>query len=142
MFRSPPPDAAAYHARIRAAAQVLPVCVGPWLLTENPEPPGAATLLKPNVIISRQLRRISGGWDASGEPDPPRTFNLLLVHCRDVRDMLGHYPPICYPAQGWKQQSVQPLDRQVGELTIHASSYVFSSEQLGTPRRIVVENFM
>jgi len=142
MFRSPPPDAGAYHARIRAAAQTLPVCVGPWLLTENPEPPGAATLLKPNAMICRQLRRISAGPGDSAQPDMPRTFNLLLVHCRDVRDMLGHYPPICYPTQGWTQQSAQAVDRQVGDLMIHATSYVFSAEQLGVPRRIVVENFM
>ncbi|WP_428939611.1 exosortase-associated EpsI family protein [Fontivita pretiosa] len=142
MLRSPPPDVGTYHARIRAAAQTLPVCVGPWLLTENPEPPGAVTLLKPNAIISRQVRRISAAPGDSAEPDLPRRFNLLLVHCRDVRDMLGHYPPICYPAQGWTQQSAQAVDRQVGDLTIHATSYVFSAEQLGVTKRIVVENFM
>jgi hypothetical protein len=30
--------------------------------------------------------------------------HLLLIHCRDVRDMLGHWPASCYVSAGWQPE--------------------------------------
>ena len=54
-------------------------------------PASAVEILHPNAILSRRFRMLTGG----------ATIHLLVVHCSDARDMQGHYPPICYPANGW-----------------------------------------
>ena len=53
-------------------------------------PPEAQELLRPNAIFSRRFQR-------PGEIG----VHVLVVHCSDARDMIGHYPPICYPSSGW-----------------------------------------
>ncbi len=81
----------AQQAAVRAAVESSPYRVGGWIGTDITVPLAATKLLRPNAILSRQFRRIGGG----------PAVNLLLVHCTDVRDMRGHYPPVCYPSTGW-----------------------------------------
>jgi len=50
----------------------------------------------------------------------------MIVHCGDVRDMIGHYPPVCYPANGWKPGPSAPTGIQVNQEDATAYRYEFS----------------
>jgi hypothetical protein len=119
-----------YHQRVRAAAEAVPYYVGSWLGRESPVPQGAITLLKPNAIVSRSYSDMDSGAG----------FSFLIVHCRDARDMLGHFPPVCYRGQGWSMKSATPRDWKGGR--IQGTQYVFEIERGGYSSRIVVNNFM
>ena len=90
-------DAAPYHAKVRAAVESVPHRIGSWQGTDGEVPPSAIALLKPNALLSRRYVNPYSGL----------TVDLLIVHCRDARDMAGHYPPICYPSSGWTEQGGQ-----------------------------------
>jgi hypothetical protein len=71
-----------------------------------------------------------------------RQAGFLIVQCKDSRDMLGHYPPVCYPAHGMTMVSETHRDWPAGSLTIPGTEYVFSQGE-GTARvNTVVYNFM
>lgn len=123
----------AYHARVRMAASQVPIHFGDWLGVDVPVPQGAVTLLKPNAIISRRYENLR----------TDRRVTLLIVHCQDARDLLGHYPPVCYTGQGWNQRSATPRDWQIGTRPIHGTQYRFEADEIGdNARQIVVDNFM
>lgn len=87
-------DAAALRAResqLREAFAAAPFRVGAWVGTDVEVPRAAVEILQPTAILSRRFRHLTSGLDAT----------LLIVHCADARDMQGHYPPVCYPANGW-----------------------------------------
>ena len=85
------PAAIARQEAVAAAVAEAPYQVGRWLGRDIEVPRAAVELLKPNAILSRRFQRAEGGHSVS----------LLLVHCMDMRDMGGHYPPVCYPSSGW-----------------------------------------
>jgi hypothetical protein len=86
-------DAEPYHARARAVIEEIPMRFGGWAGEDVAIPPAAGRLLRPNAMFSRHYRHAESGLWAS----------LVVVHCRDPRDMAGHYPPNCYPGNGWRQ---------------------------------------
>ena len=104
-----PLDAGDYHARVRAAAAHLPKTLGPYVGTNVDLPPAASELLTPNVLLARRYRDLSEGG----------VFTFLFVQCFDARDMLGHYPTVCYPGQGWKLTRREDLpDTSVGPVAV------------------------
>lgn len=89
-FRSAP-QVQGYFASVAGAIDEIPYQIGPWLGVDTVVTPAATELLKPNKLVQRRYTNTeTGEW-----------FELLVVHCGDVRDMIGHYPPVCYPAHGW-----------------------------------------
>jgi hypothetical protein len=102
------PDPEPYHASVRQAAASVPLRTGTWFATEEPVPPSAMALIKPNVILSRRYVDAISGQQAI----------LLLVQCRDARDLLGHWPPVCYAGQGWVQELAAERQWQVDDLRI------------------------
>jgi hypothetical protein len=132
LFHTAPADTEVYHARIREAAENLPTRVGPWVATEVPVPPGAIRILHPNVIVSRRFHDVQTGRQAS----------FLIVQCRDARDLLGHYPPVCYRGQGWRLDEGQEKDWQIDGWTIEGMQYEFSSSRLDGDMFLLVDNFM
>lgn len=92
--RPRPGDTEPYHARIRQMASRIPLNIGPWSGRDIPPRQEAITLLKPNVIMERVFTDMRN-----------RQIYVLLVHCKDARDIDGHYPPICYPANGRPERS-------------------------------------
>ena len=54
-------------------------------------------MLRPNRLIQREY----------ADPVTGESFSVLIVHCGDVRDMMGHYPPICYPSNGWEMDGTE-----------------------------------
>src|SRR5688572_8658902 len=94
LLRMAPAETEPYHAAVRAAVAAIPQVSGNWVGKDVPVPDAAVQMLHPNVIFSRRYQNLSTN----------ETVAVLLVHVRDARDVLGHYPPVCYPGQGWMTQ--------------------------------------
>lgn len=98
------PEDRAARAQVVAAVDEAPwILDGRWTGAEVPVPQSAVELLRPNAILSRRYVEIDSG----------RALQVILVHSTDVRDTQGHYPPICYPANGWA-----PLGEHTGTLVV------------------------
>ena len=82
--------AAQRKAEVAEAMAAAPFFIGAWVGRDEEVPPEAQKLLRPNAILSRFYQKPGGAW-----------VRVLVVHCGDARDMIGHYPPVCYPSSGW-----------------------------------------
>lgn len=125
-------DVAPYHDMVKKTIEQMPYEVGDWVAEDVPLPPSALALLKPNAICSR--RYINRAQRLS--------VDLLLVHCQDARDLAGHYPPICYPANGWRTTDAEPTERQVDGWLVPATDYYFTRESGGRALGMHIANFM
>jgi hypothetical protein len=132
LLRPTPAVADAHHARVRDAAAVLPWHIGPWLGVEVPVPQAAVEILKPNAIVTREYQNIETG----------ERVTMLLIHVRDARDIIGHYPPVCYRSQGWLQTDSRPSDWQMSDRTLRGTEYTFSRGRLEGATTTVVDNFL
>lgn len=112
-----PEDADAYHQQVREAVERIPYEIGDWSGTDVDVPPAAVKLLDPNALCSRRYEN----------PKTHQSVNLLIVHCRDARDMGGHYPPVCYPAHGWVLRQTREVLWEVNpRMLVPAAEYEFS----------------
>ena len=132
LLRMAPTETAAYHVAVRTAVNAVPQVAGAWVGVDVPVPDAAVQMLHPNVILSRRYQNLSTN----------EVVALLLVHVRDARDVIGHYPPVCYPGQGYKTQSATPLEWQAGDLRIAGLEYDFTRERLEGGSRLHVGNFL
>jgi hypothetical protein len=85
-------QARARAASVRSALAGMPFLAGDWVGAECPLPAGATEILMPTAVLSRRYTELETG----------RRATLGIIHCGDVRDMHGHYPPSCYPSSGWR----------------------------------------
>lgn len=108
-------NAEAYHARVREAADRIPRAAGDWLGSKTEVPAGAVALLRPNATLSLEFANTAG-----------QRASFLLVQCRDARDLLGHYPPVCYDAHGFVLVKRQPLTWDLEGEPLHGTMYQFS----------------
>ncbi len=127
-----PEDASPYHEHLRELRETIPWVIGDWIGSEVSVPPAALALLRPNVLISRQYVNSKAGMSA----------NLLIVQCGDARDMLGHYPPNCYPAHGMVMRHTRRLEREVQGRKIPLTQYKFKSMSFGESAEVIVDNFI
>ena len=132
ILRSPPADAHGYHARVRADVRAIPYRIGDWVGYDVELPQAAVAKLQPNAMLSRRYRDVRSGREAG----------LLIVHCTDARDLLGHYPPVCYPASGWRLTSSAPRTWPTDAGGVHGSCYRFEREALGAQVSMTIANFM
>ena len=93
------PGTVEYFDRVKGTIEGVPMQSGPWLGVEIPVIAAAQDLLQPNKIMQRRYTNA----------ETREWFDLLIVHCGDVRDMLGHYPPVCYKANGWTLGQRTPM---------------------------------
>jgi hypothetical protein len=127
-----PADTESYHARARAAVTGVKYAIGYWNGRDEAVPSAAQQLLRPNAILSRTY--VDNGLSR----EYPRRASLLIVQCRDTRDMSGHYPPICYVNSGdamvgaWPRtwRLVDPATKDGME--IKGMEYAFERHQNGT----------
>lgn len=122
-----PPGVEAYHARVRAALAQIPYNIGDWIGTDTEIRQEALKILDANCTLSRSYRNIK----------TQRTATLLLVQCADARSLLGHYPPVCYPSQGWSEISaeVRAVPEAYGAYTSTCYSFAYDlMQQSGTLR--------
>ena len=80
-----------HRARIVEEMKTFPYQLDNWWGADVPVPTSAMEILRPNSLVSRRFSKL----ETSDE------VVLALIHCSDLRDMMGHYPPVCYPATGW-----------------------------------------
>jgi hypothetical protein len=134
--RVQPADAEPFHQRAAAAIAGIPANFdnGQWVSEEEPEPPTATALLRPNAILSRRyIKHLPDGQILS--------VGVLIVQCRDARDMQGHYPPRCYPANGAKQLESIPRRWSIAGTTIPGMEYLFTQLTEGRNQDLRVYNF-
>lgn len=135
-----PADVKAYHAAAKAAIEAWPKTIdnGNWTAASDMRLPASAEqLLHPNCVVQReyssQTVRVNGY---------PTQVCLLIVQCKDSRDMAGHYPPICYPSSGCIQISGEPFELPAGGVTIHGIEYQFLRQVFPAIRQTVYDFFI
>ena|SRR5437868_2475658 len=130
--RPQPKDAEPFHAGLQALKQTFSdpdewICLDP----DHKLPDGAVALLKPNLTICRIYLK-------------PR-FQFLLVQCRDARDMGGHYPPVCYPANGCVvvgDEHGRNMTWTIEGKTIIGKEYEFSHFEEGQTCTQIIDNLL
>jgi hypothetical protein len=130
----PPPDASGYQARVKAVAdQLLPpaLVLGDWVGKERDVDASAVTLLRPNVIVSREFDNAKTG----------EKVGLLFVDCSDARDTVGHYPPICYPSQGWSLQTGTQTQWALPNVKVNGMEYTFVRGDFNGDDNLLVDDF-
>jgi len=125
-------DAEAFHASARGAIEQVPDSIGEWQGADVEVPQAAVALLKPNALLGRRYVEASTG----------RWANLVIVQCRDTRDMSGHYPPVCYPAHGWTPGE-GPEERTIraGATLLPATRYEYTRTEFDRVVRIAIYAF-
>jgi hypothetical protein len=135
-----PQDVEAYHRHAKEVLEAWPkeLADGQWVTEEDRTlPPAAEQLLHPNVEIDRLYTNRNlwiNGQQASA--------SLLVVQCKDSRDMRGHYPPICYPASGEQWEFQAPFTVTTGGATISGMEYHFIRKSVPVYRRCVYDFFI
>lgn len=132
LTRPRPAGAEPYHAGIRKIVkEEMPSSFSGWAGSDTPVTKSAVELLKPNVIYSRQFFKNN------------RRVSVMIVHCKDTRDIDGHYPAICYPANGWELQSKAPGKWQIDALNIEGIGYEFTKHKHdGGNDYMYIDNFI
>jgi len=109
----------ARRAEVDRALSAVPMLLGVWLGTDVPLPAGAREVLHATGTLSRRYVRIGTNTEVT----------VAVVHCGDVRDMLGHYPPACYPSQGWQLTNAEGDRVELRMLGKPASAAVYRFEK-------------
>jgi hypothetical protein len=115
--------AAPFHARVRTAMDKVPHYIGLWEGHDEEFDRDALVLLKPNAKLQRLYTRYHSD----------EAVGMLIVQCADPRNMVGHYPEICYPSAGWNIDKAEAQDWHAGRLVIPGVEYTISQER-PTPR--------
>lgn len=139
-YHLPPADVAPYHAAVKAIVdQQVPYFIGTWTGKDEPIPPGAQKLLKPNAIVSRSF--VDNSTDA-GSRRGSRWASLLIEQCKDSSDMDGHWPPNCYPARGEIKVAEDKREWIINGMKIPLTEYHFVQSTQGRDFRRCVYNFL
>lgn len=112
------PEVAAARAAIAASLESAPYLVAGRLVGQDQDlPTEAMKLLKPNAVLSRYYRDVARD----------RSYGFVMVHATDLNDMVGHYPPICYPSSGFTDVSDDVLHRlDLGFAEVSVREYRFA----------------
>ncbi len=134
LLHLPTGDPGLYHEQVRQVAAAVPREFGDWRGADVEVPASAVAMLRPNVILGRRYVQARSGT----------RVDLMFVHCRDARDVGGHYPPVCYPSNGWRtvEGATRPRDFRVDGLDLPCTEYRFSWPDPMQPREVVVVNFI
>jgi hypothetical protein len=141
-------DPVPLHKGIQASVRELPVRFGRWEGLDVQPPPAAGQLLRPNALFTRHYQ----------DPAAGRWANLIFIHCKDARDMSGHYPPNCYPGNGWtpiaderagearaggrgEARGVRVFPFQIWGRSVPIAEYRFTRAELNRARSVVIYNF-
>jgi hypothetical protein len=128
----PPAEGKVYQQRVRQAFESFPLKLGDWVAVDAPVPAEAMRLLRPNSLLSRRYTNIATNERCS----------VLLVDCTDARDLQCHYPPVCYPGQGWKLVRQDERIRKVAGEDVVGTDYEFSRTSLESASGIVAASTM
>jgi hypothetical protein len=136
--RVTPTDAEPYHRKAKIAVESIPMHIGSWSAKEQPIPPEALAILRPNVIKCWKY--------VDNDTTNPRCYDrwasLLVDQCKEARDMSGHYPPNCYPNSGEEKIYQAERNWQVNGMTITGMEYHFRQTTATESTRTAVYNFL
>lgn len=125
-------DTTVFQDTVRTQMAEYPVRIGDWDGVDIKLPAAAQQLLRPNVLFARKYVNSATGRRAS----------VLVVHCSDSRDMQGHYPPNCYPGNGWTMQGAPRVEPwSIWGLQVPVADYRFKRRELNEEAQQVVLNF-
>lgn len=114
-------DTDPFHKAVRDEVELIPAQPGNWEGTDVSPPAAAGTLLRPNSLFGRRYR----------DPVRNRWATLIFIHCRDSRDMSGHYPPNCYRGSGWTQVGPpRQIFADVWGRQVPVAEYAFTRSEL------------
>lgn len=105
-----------YHRRVAEAMRYFPDRVGDWVKTEDvPLNYNAEDLLRPNIMISRLYRNEALGLH----------MHFMFYQSKNAEHMRGHYPPICYPNNGYNWNGTEPGAWRCGDQTVDGAEHTF-----------------
>lgn len=147
---SAPASAAEYHARVRSAGESAPLAFDGWSGRDVPLPPAAVKMLRPNVVLSREFERLAATRPAEGASPPAaealmatgRRASFLLIQCDDTRELVAHYPPMCYPGQGYSVMAARPKTTRFDDLDVEWTQYEFVQQSVDRFASLVVAHFI
>ncbi|MFM7134535.1 MAG: exosortase-associated EpsI family protein [Planctomycetota bacterium] len=126
----------ARSAAVELALDDVPLRYGGWVAEVAPYPAEAEEILHTRALRAWRFSELGTG----------RIALLGIVYCGDVRDMNGHYPPVCYPAQGWRrvQEAEVMVPLEVGSTPFEARLWRFEriAEDESTERLSVLAFFL
>jgi len=129
--QGPPAGAQEYFDQVASQIDSLPYRIDGWFGINLPFTDVEVQMLRPNRILQRTYQNETTGQ---------KTI-LSIVHCTDMRDMAGHYPPVCYPAHGWDFDSAKPMEITIGGRLQEARVYQFSRLNQGMREAIRIVSF-
>ncbi|MGA2233677.1 MAG: hypothetical protein ABSH22_22455 [Tepidisphaeraceae bacterium] len=130
----PPPDATGYLKHVKEVAEQMlqpTLILGDWTAKARDVDKSAVQLLHPNSIVSLEFDNTKTG----------EKVGLLFVDCSDARDTVGHYPPICYPSQGWSLQTKDDMYWPLPDMTVHGMEYRFVQGNFNGDDNLLVDDF-
>jgi len=125
------PRAEEYHQDVREQIEAIPYRIGDWIGRDMPVQEAAQKLLRPNKLFQRSYTNTESG----------QRVMLLVVHCKDTRDMVGHYPPHCYPANGWVSLDERGEFLDWSGREFPAMRYTFARGTRGEKKEMSIVNF-
>lgn len=124
--KSNTPAVTRHHQVISELLDEFPYTLGSWVGVDVVLPSAATAILRPNGYVNRRYSQIGESNDVV----------LGIIHCGDVRDMQGHYPPRCYPAAGWSQVGEQDITLSIEDNDTTMKLYRFQrASQMGLEER-------
>lgn len=139
-------DAEPYHAKAAAVVASIPLKIGSWIGKDIEPERSVIEVLRPNTI--RNIEFLDPRAATLGRPG--QRFWLSVVQTKRAADMLGHFPPNCYPAFGdtlahqqyrsWFVTVPSPAGPKT--LCIPGIEYHFDGVINGKTYRRIVYNFM
>jgi hypothetical protein len=127
----PTVDPSPYHARIQLAASHPLSNSSAWQMEEIPDE-GLKDAFRANVLLKRSFQhRVTG-----------ESVSFSLIQCPDVRDLVRHYPSICYPARAMVETMRRPLEWTIDGLPMHATEYLFESNDFRQANTTNVYHFI
>lgn len=130
-FQPAPKGAKKYREHVMAIARTLPRTFGNWHGRDVPLPKSAVSLLQPTVDLCRQFSNNKTGQSAT----------LMIIDCSDTRNLTGHYPPNCYPGNGWILEKSMPRTWHIQGSRIPGMEYKFRRGTFDTETQIYVDDF-
>jgi uncharacterized protein DUF3485 len=117
---------------VKAVPYIIQTTAGAWVGRDVEVPRPAIELLHPNAILSREYVN-----DQERE-----VVSLLIVNCSNAADLMGHYPPNCYPSQGKEEikEDTVPRTWHLPHMDINGMEYHFAAKS-PTDQEQVVYNF-
>jgi hypothetical protein len=127
-----------YHRMAKAAIDAVPNLIGTWTGMPEKVPDEALKLLRDPDILSRKYV----DTDPLYINDRSRWASVLIVHCRDTRDLNGHYPPKCYPNNGQTEVYRKDHDWEIKGVKIPGREYHFYKNETTRVSKTCVYNFL